>query len=138
MRISNITLNANESEICDFGFRDPTTRNQYIAKAIIGLDSDEIVSKFYAFGLDSKNRFYDLAIKEREVVIRIALNPNRVISDTYSDLRDDLYKAISASRTGEVQLYFYSGATLIAELSGFITKFEVPHFSKIAEVQITI
>ncbi|MET0786864.1 MAG: hypothetical protein ABWY25_09175 [Paenisporosarcina sp.] len=138
MRITNIVLNSNNSEIANLSFRDPTFMGQYIAKTIIGLDADEIVSKFYSFGLSSKKRFNDVSIKDRDVVMRIVLNPRRVLNETYSDLRDDLYRAISSSRTGEVTLYFYAGATLVAYLDGFITKFEVPHFSKTAEAQITI
>jgi hypothetical protein len=138
MKITNIVLNSNNSEIANFSFRDPTSVNQYIAKTVIGLDADDIVSKFYSFDMNSKKRYYDLSIKDRNVVMRIALNPRRVINETYSDLRDDLYRAISSNRTGEVQLHFYSGATLVAYLSGFITKFEVPHFSKVAEAQITV
>lgn len=138
MRVTDITLNANNSEIAAFSFKNPLSTGQYVAKAIIGLDSDEIVSKFYTFSLASKNRYYDLSSTKRDVVIRIALNPRWIINESYSDLRDEIYKAISANRTSEVQLYFYAGATLIAYLSGMVTKIEVPHFSKVAEVQITI
>lgn len=138
MRITDIALSSNDSEIAVFSFRNPESTGQYIAKAIIGLDSDEIVPKFYSFGKNTNTRMYNLSITKREIVMRIGLNPRRIINETYSDLRDELYKAIASNRTGEIQLYFYAGATLIAYLSGFVTKVEVPHFSKVAEVQMTV
>jgi hypothetical protein len=138
MRITDIALNSNDSEIAVFSFRNPASTGKYVAKAVIGLDTDEIVSKFYNFGLTGKTRFYDISLTKRNIVMRIALNPRSIINETSSDLRDDLYKAISSNRTGEVQLYFYAGSTLISYLSGFVTKVEVPHFSKLSEIQITI
>lgn len=138
MRVTNITLNANEEEVAEFAFRNPKSTGTYVAKAIVGLDADEIVPKFYGFSLNGKTRFFDRTVKKRDVVMRIALNPRRVINETYSDLREEIYKAIASNRTGEVELHFYSGATLVAYLVGYLTKIEVPHTTKTPEMQITI
>src|SRR6478736_1977443 len=138
MRVTNITLNANEEEVAEFAFRNPKSTGTYVAKAIVGLDADEIVPKFYGFSLDGSQRFFDRSQKKRDVVMRIALNPRRVINETYSDLREEIYKAVASNRTGEVELHFYSGATLVAYLSGYLTKIEVPHTTKTPEMQITI
>ena len=137
MRITDIALSSNDLKL-PYLVSEPESTGQYIAKAIMGLDSDEIVPKFYSFGLNNNARMYNLSITKRDIVMRIALNPRRIINETYSDLRDELYKAIASNRSGEVQLNFYAGSTLIAYLSGFVTKVEVPHFSKVAEVQMTI
>ncbi len=138
MRVTNITLNANDEEVAEFAFRNPKSTGTYVAKAIVGLDADEIVPKFYGFSLNGQTRFFDRTVKKRDVVMRIALNPRRVINETYSDLREEIYKAIAANRTGEVELHFYSGATLVALLVGYLTKIEVPHTTKTPEMQITI
>jgi hypothetical protein len=71
-------------------------------------------------------------------LIRIALNPRFGIGESYSDLRDQLYRAIAASRTGLIKLWFKNGNDVIAQVSGFVTKLESVHFSKTPEVNITI
>jgi hypothetical protein len=114
----------------------PTDR--YIARTILGLDPDDIIPKFYGFGLDGKSKFFDSVLKARLVVIRLVLNPRFRIDESYSDIRDALYKVISANRTGNVVLHFNAGATTVCKTSGFVTKFEVPYFNEVPEVQITV
>jgi hypothetical protein len=109
-----------------------------LARAVIGIDAEEIIPKYYGVGSRSKARFYDFIRKPRTIVIRIVLNPNRRINKTYSDLRDDLYRVISASRIGDVELRFKQDAVIVAAIKGKIVKFEAPHFSETPEVQITI
>lgn len=138
MRITNVTLNANGAEVAELSFRDPGSVNPYKAKAIFGLDADEIVANFYGSCLTSDTKFHTLAIPDREIVLRIGLNPQFSIGKTYSDLRDDLYRAIASSRSGMIELRFNNGLAPVAAISGFITKFEAPHFNKEPEVQITI
>jgi hypothetical protein len=138
MRLTAVTLHANDEEFASFALSDPRASNQYIAKAIIGLDAPEIVSKFYGFGTVSRNRFFDISLKEREIVMRIALNPRWTINESYSDLRDEIYRAIASNRTGRIELQFHSGSALVATLIGYITKVEVPHFSRTPELQITV
>lgn len=138
MKVTHIDLVSTKERVATFSFRDPNTLYPYMARAIIGIDADEIVPRFYGVGKASGEKFYDFARRPREVVIRIVLNPNRKINFSYSDLRDDLYRVISASRTGDVELFFKQGAVVIAGLKGKVVKFEAPHFSETPEVQITI
>lgn len=138
MKITNIELYSNNKSVANFSFRDPSAKNPYIAQNVFGLDADEIVPKFYGLSNNGLNKNYDMAVKSRDVVIRIALNPQFSEGKTYSDLRDDLYRAISSSRTGMVHLRLKNGLSNVAGISGFITKFETPLFNQLPEVQITI
>lgn len=70
--------------------------------------------------------------------MRINLNPRFNLGESYSSLRDDLYKLIASSRTGLVQLQFKNGAAVVAVISGFVTKLESPHFEKNPEVTMTL
>jgi hypothetical protein len=111
---------------------------QYQCRTIIGLDAEEIISRFYGWSLSGENRYYDFKLKPRDVVMRIVLNPRFNLDETYSDVRDDLYRAISANRTGIIELDFRSGATTVSRIFGSIIKFEAVHFTNLPEVQITI
>jgi hypothetical protein len=139
MRLTGVDLySSNFSEAITFSLREVGSSDTYQVRTILGLDADEIVPKFYGFGLQSKSRFYDYGLKAREIVIRAVLNPNFRVDESYSDIRDKLYRAISPTRTGLVMLHFRSGGTIVAGISGSIIKFEVPYFVKLPEVQITI
>jgi hypothetical protein len=138
MKLTSIDLYSNDVSVATFSFRDPGSQNPYTAKSIDGLDADVIVPKFYGYNAASTKKFYDLTLGQRDITITIALNPDFSVLKTYSELRDDLYKVISSSRTGIVQLRFKNGATTIAAISGFVTKFESPQFAQTPEVKLTI
>ena len=139
MRVTAVEMySPNFSEAITFSLRDSDPSASYMVRTIIGLDAEDITPKFYGFGLNTKPRFYDFGLKAREIVIRIILNPHFRIDESYSDIRDNLYRAISATRTGQVVLHFRSGGTIVSRIYGFITKFEVPYFVKLPEVQLTI
>jgi hypothetical protein len=139
MRLTSVDLySPNISETVTFSLRDVDSSDKYQVRAIVGLDAEDIIPKFYGFGLNSNSRFYNFGLKAREIAIRAVLNPHFNIGESYSDIRDTLYKAISATRTGMVALHFKSGTTIVARIMGFVTKFEVPYFSEISEVQLTV
>lgn len=138
MKITSVELYSNNKNAASFSFRDPGAKNPYIVQGIFGLDADEIVPKFYGLSPDGSDKYYDLSLNSREIVIRVALNPNIKLKKSYSDLRDDLYRVISSSRTGKIQLRLNNGLATVAAISGLVTKFEAPHFNEIPEVQITI
>ena len=118
-------------------FRDPTRSNPYNVKAIVGLDADELVPNYYhtQYG----DNFHELALVKREIVVRVELNPRFNVGESYSSLRDDLYRLIGQSRTGLVKLEFYNEAVdPVAVISGYVIKFEAPVSTETPEVQITI
>jgi hypothetical protein len=139
MRLTRLSLYSSDlSEAISFSLRYADPEAQYIVRSIVGLDAEEIISKFYGFGLKTKPRFYDLSLKPRDIVMRISLNPNFRIDESYSDVRDQLYRAISATRSGLVTIHLLSGATTVAKIQGYISKFESSYFVETPEVQLTI
>lgn len=148
MNVSVIELHPqNSPEECVLSFRDPARRNSYNIVGATGLDADEIVRKFYGNSASSIAAFYALSMEEREIVLKIALNPNFSEGKSYGDLRDDLYRMIASSRTGLIDIWFRNGeftnpdteiVNTVATISGFIEKFESPQFDKKQEVQLTI
>jgi hypothetical protein len=139
MRTTNIAMYApNQTEPVTFSLGDKLVSSKYRVRAIMGLDAEEITPKFYGFGTVTKSRFYNFGLRAREIVMRIVLRPRFNLGESYSDVRDELYRVISANRTGIVTLHFNANATNVAQIHGFITKFEAAHFNKEPEVQITI
>lgn len=121
-----------------FSFRDPRKEYSYVIKDIIGLDPEEIIPRFSGASILTAAKYYSLGLSGRELVFSIALNPSFSINQSYSSLRDDLYKQISSSRQGQIKLWFVDGQNVVAELYGFVTKFESLLFEKSPEVKITI
>jgi hypothetical protein len=138
MRVTDIEFISDEVEIMRVPLRMPSYDDKYLAKAVMGLDAAEIIPKFYGFGLANKEKFYEYTLPPREVVIRVVLNPNYTINEQYSDLRDELYRMISSSRSTSIKMILKNGASSVAQIIGTIIKFEVPHFSKVPELQMTI
>lgn len=139
MRTTNIAMYApNSTEPVNFSLGDKTIKTKYLIRAIMGLDAEEITPRFYGFGTVSKNRFYNFGLRSRDIVMRIVLRPNHMLGESFSDVRDELYRMISGNRTGIVTLHFNANATQVAKIQGFIVKFEVGYFNKEPEVQITI
>lgn len=138
MRVTDIEFTSDNVDIMSVALRMPSFDAKFLAKAVIGLDASEIVPKFYGFGLVNKERFYEYTLRPREIVIRIVLNPNYEINEQYSDLRDELYRRISSSRSTSIKMVLKNGASSMAQIFGNIIKFEVPHFSKVPELQLTI
>jgi hypothetical protein len=136
MKLTSVEIHpANSTNIAILSFRDPTSANSYNVKGITGLDADEITPRYY--GASGSTKFYNLSLGKKDIVFKIGLNPN-FATETYSDLRDALYKMIASSRTGRVQVRFKNDTEVIAAVSGFISKFESPLFEKTQEILITV
>jgi hypothetical protein len=139
MRVTNVSLYSSSlEEPLTFSLRYSEPQGQYIVREMIGLDAEELIPKFYGSGLQTKPRFYDFGLKAREIVLRVVLSPRFNLDETYSDIRDRLYRTISSTRTGIITLHFNAGATTLAKIDGFVTKFEVPYFTEMPEAQLTI
>jgi hypothetical protein len=139
MRVTAVEMySAAFEEAISFGLQNSEPDAQYQVRTILGLDAEEIIPKFYGWSLNGENRFYDFSLKPRDIVMRVVLTPRYNLDESYSDVRDGLYRVISANRTGLVVLHFKSGGTLIARILGSIIKFEAVHFTNLPEVQLTI
>ena len=139
MKITNIdVISSSLTDLINLSFRDPTSQNSYITKAIVGLDADEISSKFYGVGNVTNNKYYSMSMTKRTLVISILLNPKYELGETPSTLRDALYRGISSSRTGAMTLKFKDGTSTVAVIEGFLVKLEATHFANSPEIQLTI
>lgn len=118
-------------------FRDPRRIQPYNVKKITGLDASGIISRFHVGPGDLTQKYYQMSMEQRDIGVIMELNPNH-INTTYSDLRDDLYRMISATRTGLVEIRFMNGETVVAVISGHISELDTDHFEKDQQVTLTI
>lgn len=138
MRVTDVSIYSNNIETVSFSTSKSDPDAQFMVRDMTGLDSEDLVPRFYGFGKQTKTKFYDFVMKPRNVVIRFVLNPRFNLDESYSDIRDTLYRSISSARSGLIYLHFNSGGSTVARISGFITKFEVPYFTPLPEVQLTV
>lgn len=139
MKLTSVEIHAQNSPfVLTLSFRDPGLKDAYNVKAIVGLDADEIVSQYYSTATNSLTKFNNLSLLKRSVTFKIGLNPRWDLNENYSNLRDNVYKILSSSRTGRIQVYFKNGDIVVATLSGFVTKLEAPQFEQVQEVQMTM
>jgi len=119
----------------------------FLVKAVVGLDADELIPSFAGMstrvaGKTARDTLtyprQQMKMNKREVVIRAVMNPNHVVGESFSDLRRQIYRAISATPRGEVNLTFYLGGSPLGVLTGRIIKMEAPYFSETPELQVTI
>lgn len=139
MKLTNVGLYSNSLEVANFSFKDPGSLNPYILENIDGLDLEMIVPKFSGFSPSVlQQKQYNLTLPSRTIMLRIMLNSNFSAGMTYSELRDDLYRAVYSSRDGTVQLRLNNGLSTIAAVSGFVTKVDVQLFNRKPVVTMTI
>ncbi len=137
MKLTRIIFVSNGLPIVELSFRDPGSTKQFIAKQIVGIDADAVSPKFAGLSL-SQQKHYTMTPEKKDLVFSILLNPDFGAGDTFSSLRDKLYKAIAASRTPQISIQFLNGTELVASLSGFITKLENDQFEKTPIVNVTV
>lgn len=109
----------------------------YICKAIDGLGPSEV--DVHVSNLAQQGGFFQgRRPNNREIVIRIGLNPNYILGESPAALRQALYGLLTtdASR-GDIDIQLLDGNTVVAVTSGWVKKFETVLFSKEPEVQIT-
>lgn len=139
MKITSVELHPHNSAfVATLSFRDPSRANPYNVTGMTGLDPDVVVPRFYGTSGTGGGKFYDFTPEKRDIVMLIDLNPQFAVNQSFSDLRDALYKAISSSRSGQMQIQFKDDVGVVAVISGLVTKFETPQFTKKPQVQITI
>ncbi len=139
MKLTSVVLHSlDDLEDAELTLPGTPSQDRFVVRQILGLDAEELIPKFYARGLVSGNSYFEYAMKPRQIVIRVVLNPLYAINESVSDIRDELYRFISSNRPGAVQLQFKSGISIVSVINGLITKFEVGYFSKLPELQITV
>lgn len=115
----------------DFNLDSSAGENGYILKTAQGLDPPDLIS--IVIGFDSVGTpIMDSVAEKREIVLRLGLVP--VMSQTYSSLRDNLYRFINRT----VMISLMDDSIVIAQARGFISKVEAVHFSNTPDIQMTI
>jgi hypothetical protein len=79
-----------------------------------------------------------MRVKQRNIVLKLRLNPQLQDGETPSSLRDNLYKVIAKGRTGLVDLRLMNEGEPVAHIYGMVNKFEVDIFSPEPAVQLAI
>lgn len=137
MKVTSIEVHPDgSSQVIVLSFRDPKRLNPYNVRKIVGLDADEIVPRYY--GVSGTKKYYTLSLEKRDIVMQIELNPSYSLGQTPSDLRDAVYKMISSSRTGVIEVQFKNGSEVVAAVSGFVSKVENDLSEKTSLVNLTI
>jgi len=137
MKVTDIELHtASATDFVTLSYRDLKHSNPYNIKNVSGLDAEDIISRYYP--ASGPFKYYNLALPTRTIVLNVSMNPRFSQGETYSDLREALYKKILYVRQATVSLWFKNGATTVARVYGFIKKIEAPFFEKSPEVTITI
>ena len=136
MKITSIDIcPVNSADAINLSFRDPRAVSPYNVRDITGLDAGDITSQ-YAGSIGSPD-YYSLSLVKRDIVMKVTLNPSFGKNQTFSDLRDALYRKIYSSRSGVLQLLFKNGNTPTAFLSGYFSKVETSNFDRQPEVTLT-
>lgn len=138
MKVTGLQIVSEEVNLFTLSLQKGPSNAKYILKAHSGLDADDITRKFYGFSNQSKTRYATPSLPKREIALRIQLNPNYSIDESYSDIRDEFYRAISLTRSGILDVIFMSGGGIVAKLSGFIKTMVVPLSSETPELQIVL
>lgn len=137
MKVTHIDLYSNNSLVTTFSFREPDEHVPYIVTAISGLDTDEIIASNSGEASDGTST-YSLRNVEREINVKATLNPDFLSGQTYSSLRDTLYKAAYSNRKAEVTLKFKYGSVIVATVSGVVKRIDAPLFSKTQQILLVM
>lgn len=139
MKLTTVAFSTSDmAEQVIFGVQDLDPDTRYRVRTIAGIDAEEVIPKFIGRGLVSGKRFYDFTMKPRDIVFRVSLNPKYAVNEDVEEIRNAIYRLISANMSGELLILFKSDPMVLYCLRGLITKMEVAHFSRTPELQITI
>lgn len=139
MIINAVHLYSNGVKYAEFSLDQTDHTQRYIIKDATGWSMDEILPMYRGTGASTPRRkFFELKMQQRDIVMKIKLNPQYSLNETPSSLRDALYKAVSSYYTSDIELRFMNGATTVASISGFVTKFEALLFSSNPEIIINL
>jgi hypothetical protein len=132
MRITRIGLKSKVvQDPLILSFQDPSSENPYQVTLLDGLGADDI-------GWNHTSAGYEATQRSRKVVVQVKLNPKWAAGESYSSLRDRLFRLVQSTRTGQLTLTFYDDEEVVASLSGQIVKMEPNVFTQEPEVSFEI
>lgn len=138
MNITSLSLLAQNVTPFNFDIVGASTDSPYLIKHVDGLDLDEVTPRFYGSSIDGTEKYHDLALKPRIIVILLELNPRFHLGENHAYLRDQLYKSILAARNNLMEIQFKQNGSTVGNIYGYITKFEAPPFGKTPTVKLTL
>lgn len=139
MSVNRLRLRSDKlGEIFTLNLFGTGTPQKYRLRAATGLDADDISPVTYGNGLNSGSRFYTMSLEPRSIVMRIGLNPDVGTGESFQNLRDRVYRAISAGRKPQINFDLMEDSVVKATVEGFITHVEASSFTAQPEVQVTV
>lgn len=105
--------------------------NGYLLKALVGIDPPNINAVIDGFDTAGVPNFTE-APEPRDIGIKIGFKPG--VGQTVQGLRATLHKLMSRS----LLVSFMNGASVVAQIAGYINKFDSGHFSNLPEVILGI
>lgn len=141
MKVTQLKLRSKAVNL-SFKFQGLTLDDPYILKNIDGLGPPDVNTSL-SRSVDETAVYQGGVAESRELVIRLALNPNYKLDQSVSDLRVALYGLLSIDDATTKAIYIgltvMNGITpTVYDTEGFVKKIEVVPFNKDPEVQITI
>ena len=102
MKINNIALYANEIEVAELALQTQKELNHTRLLRLVVLTRIQSSPFFTGRAILIISLFIRLKPGTREIALRILLNPEYTKGESHSELRDNLYRAISSNRSGRV------------------------------------
>lgn len=122
----------------DFPIIGALPSDTYLLKAIDGLGPPK-VDVAIAMTSDQGGVYQGRRPQNREIVMRVGLNPDYGINQNASDLRETLYALLSpASPSESVTVQIMNGSTVMVQTFGFPSTIDIVPMTKDPEVQIVI
>ncbi len=144
-RIVLSVLNANlaTSLTLTLPVQSAASTDQYVLKGADGLGPPEI-DVFINNKFPSGGTYLNRHIQNRQVVLRVGLNPNFGLNQTASQLRSKLYAMLGANGMNSIGILIYAqvgdepnGLNYSKSCNGHLKRIEIVPFSKDPEVQLT-
>lgn len=136
MKLTGISLSGEYGvgEI-DFAFNNAFQNGSYLIKNTTGLDAQDI---FYSANNDGNGKTYSAFLRDREIVIQLSMNPNFSIGESYSSLRDGLYRLIFGMPDNKLFIRLKNGTQVVAQTDCLMTKIESDQFAKVQDITLTL
>lgn len=110
--------------------KNATQADPFIVKSVDGLGPPEVIVSIV------NGKYQGQTPQDKELVIRIGLNPDYSSGATPSGLRNQLYKYITPNEV-PTKFEIMSGETTLVEIYGYMKKLEIVPFNKEPEVQFS-
>lgn len=122
----------------DLHIHTATPQDRFLLKGADGLDPPPINVNLSDIAFEG-SIFQNRRATNREIVIRVGLNPVLAANERHSDLRDELYGLLSTSDPSEkIYVKLMNGAEVVAQTEGWVKLIEAVMFTQDPEAQITI